>query len=108
MANFSQRLAFKFLKANRWKKIRQLALKIFQRFAFKNFPAICFQNFESKSLEKICQLAFKFLKAIWKLFWAEKTKMADIKAIIVIMPLIKNTLYIFLEELKYTFFFIHF
>ena len=38
--------------------------KIFQRFAFKNFPAICFQNFESKSLEKICQLAFKFLKAI--------------------------------------------
>ena len=32
--------------------------------AFKYFPAICFQNFESKSLEKICQLAFKFLKAI--------------------------------------------
>ena len=27
--------------------------------------------------------------------------MADIKAIIVIMRLIKNTLYIFLEELKY-------
>ena len=32
--------------------------------------------------------------------------MADIKAIIVIMRLIKNTLYLFLEELKYSIFFL--
>ena len=34
--------------------------------------------------------------------------MADIKAIIVIMRLIKNTLYIFLEELKYYIIYIYF
>ena len=34
--------------------------------------------------------------------------MADIKVIIVIMRFIKNTLYIFLEELKYSIFFIYF
>ena len=85
-----------------------LLSKIFLRFAFKKLSKIlqrfAFKNFESKSLENICQLAFKFLKANWKLFWAEKTKMADIKAIIVIKRLIKNTLYIFLEELKYSIF----
>ena len=32
--------------------------------AFKILPAISFQNFESKSLEKIRQLAFKILPAI--------------------------------------------
>ena len=78
--------------------------------AFKNFPAICFQKFSSDLLSKLWkQIAGKNLPASFQIFesylkgyfWAEKTKMADIKAIIVIMRLIKNTLYIFLEKLKY-------
>ena len=41
-----------------------LLSKIFQRFAFKNFPAICFQTFSSDLLSKIFQrFAFKILPA---------------------------------------------
>ena len=38
------------------------------KLAGKFFPAICFQSFESKSLEKIRDLAFKNLKASWRIF----------------------------------------
>ena len=42
--------------------------KIWNLIAGNFFPAICFQSFESKSLETIRQLAFKFLKARSRIF----------------------------------------
>ena len=93
----NRQLAFKFLPAICVQKLSSdLLWRLFQWFAFKTLKA--------NRWKKKFQLAFKFLKATWKLFWAEKTKMADIKAIIVIMRLIKNTSCIFLEELKYSIF----
>ena len=58
LSKFCQRFAFKNFPAICFQK----AFKYFQRFAFKNFPAICFQKFSSDLLSKVCQL-FSFQKA---------------------------------------------